>query len=360
MGITLLAVALGLVGGLLAGGSPRALKGVRPIGIWMPAAGVIAVATSRLLVNLGSTPTYIVRAVFISGLALLIIGALRNVFELPGAALFAIGVGLNLAVIVANGSMIYRQSSLISAGILASDSTDVPKSSVHGRPEGDGDRLVDLGQRIPVDALFIHEVVSPGDVAMSVGAGVMLFLALSPSRRTKRRRANLAQRLGARPEATTPTPRPAKARPGASPDVIRPTGLAIDHPTRHLVVVKASTIPVVAADDIVATNETVNTDDTITTNDPIEDAEGVAAADVVDIERLRALRAERTNDEIQVLINLTADRAQESHRYDDAAELSSTMSLIDLDDPAHDDGTGPMPGDEFWAARSALRSQQPA
>jgi Family of unknown function (DUF5317) len=369
MGITLLAAVLGLVGGLLAGGSPRALKGVRPIGIWMPVVGVLSVAISRSLNTMLSAPTNLVRVVFIGGLVLMIVGALRNVYELPGAALFAIGVGLNLAVILANGSMIYRQSSLISAGIMASDASDVPKSSVHGRPEVEGDRLVDLGQQIPVDALFIHEVVSPGDVAMAVGAGMMLFLALSPSQRAKIRRSTLQRQGGLRENdaatsATSATSlasptRPARVRRPPLPDVIRPTGAPIDHPTRHLIVVKtpgateAQHSPAQAASspiDLSATDTSADTD-TVDTAD---------TADIVDIDRARALRAERVSDEIQVLVNLTADRAQEVHRYDDAAELSSAMSLIDLVDPAHDDGTGPMPGDTFWAARSAIRSQQPA
>jgi Family of unknown function (DUF5317) len=332
MGITLLAIVLGLVGGLLAGGSPRALRGVRPQWITVLVVGVVAVVASRLLDLAMPGQTLAIRIVFIAGLGLLCIGALRNTRRMPAAWLFAFGIGLNIAVVVANGSMIYRQSSLISAGIVAADSSDVANSSVHGRPEAESDRLSDLGQHIAIDAWVVSEVVSPGDLLMAAGAGSMLFLALAPSKRAMtRRRQGIAE--GPLPGIVAAEPT-VKAPDVKAPDVIRPTGAVSARQTRHIVVVQSP--------GEVLPTEAVSPEET----------------DAIQIGRARAA-AVRRSDEIDVLVDLTADRAMGSHRYDDAVELSSAMSFIDLVDPAADDGMGPLPGETFWAARAALRSHQP-
>ncbi len=299
MGVTLIAAGLGLIGGLLAGGSIGSIKGLRPVGSWLLTAGVALVGLSRLVASQWPTHTAIALTAFSVGLGLLALGTALNSHRVPGAAIIALGCGLNLAVVLANGAMIYRQSALVSAGIVADDATDIAKSSIHGRPEEDADRLKPLGKHVALDAGFASEVVSPGDLITALGAGVMLFLALSPSKRTQTKRTQLTRIsplvTASQPQSrATPAPRQLGAPPPQSNFEPQP-------------------------------NQTLAQDD----------------------------------DAIQVLIDLTADRATEGHRYIDADELSSTMSLVDLIDPAGDDGFGPLPGETFWAARNELRAKQP-
>jgi Family of unknown function (DUF5317) len=321
MVVILVAAVLGLSGGLLAGGRLSSMKGLQPRGLVGLAGAVVAVGTSRVVSVIWPSQIGATRALFLGGLILLLSATFANVRRVPGAIIFALGLSMNLAVVLVNGSMLYNQESLVSAGIVAEDATDIPKSSVHGRPQTEDDSLTALSEHVPIDFLVMSEVVSPGDLIMALGVGAMLFLSLSPSRKGARRRIEVLD-----------TPRRVVSNRAREKFVA-------DRPVRppHVVSLR----PLVG--DLVP--------DSSGGPDPGED---LGRADEYNRDKQLNMKA----DSLDVLIDLTADRATRSHRYDVDAELTSTMSLIDLVDPALDDDDGPLPGETFWAARNELKSHQ--
>lgn len=172
MRFTAIAVAVGLLVGVLLGGRLRHV-GRRPLRWWpLLAAGVVL--QLPLLDRVG------VAALLVS-YACLLVFALVNL-HLVGMALVAIGIALNALVISVNGGMPVHRGAVVAAAIVERGQVDtVETDSKHHLQEAD-DRLVVLGDIIPVRPL--REVVSFGDVVMAVGvADVLAHLLRRPRRR---------------------------------------------------------------------------------------------------------------------------------------------------------------------------------
>ena len=89
-----------------------------------------------------------------------------------GMGVVLIGIALNLVVIAVNGGMPVRQEAIVAAGI--ADHEEVPSLDFGTKRhlERDDDRLTLLGDIVPVPG--IGEVLSFGDLAMSVGVAAVL------------------------------------------------------------------------------------------------------------------------------------------------------------------------------------------
>jgi hypothetical protein len=171
MRFTLLAVAAGLVIGVLAGGRLSHL-GSRSLRLWpLLMAGLAAQLVSARLAGGASF------ALLVASYGLLLAFAAVNVVVV-GMWLVALGVGLNLVVIAVNGGMPVRESALRSAGALDPDVPVHLESASKHHLERPSDRLVGLGDILPVRPL--REVVSFGDVVMAVGVADVVVHLLRP------------------------------------------------------------------------------------------------------------------------------------------------------------------------------------
>ena len=177
MRFTLLAVAAGLVIGLLAGGRLAHL-GSRNLRQWPLLLG--GLAAQLLSARVGGDASF---ALLLVSYGLLLAFAAANV-AVVGMWLVALGIGLNLTVIATNGGMPVRESALRAAGAVeAGVPVELDPASKH-HLEAPSDRLVVLSDIIPVRPL--REVVSFGDVAMAVGvADVVVHLLRPPGRRVR-------------------------------------------------------------------------------------------------------------------------------------------------------------------------------
>ena len=89
-----------------------------------------------------------------------------------GMGVVLIGIALNLVVIGINGGMPVRRDAIVAAGI--ADHEEVPQLEFGAKrhlEDGD-DRLTFLGDIVPVPG--VREVLSFGDLAMSVGVAAVL------------------------------------------------------------------------------------------------------------------------------------------------------------------------------------------
>ena len=173
MWLTLLAVVVGIAAGLVSGASPLSIGRARPI------AGVLAIAWLVLTAVTRWVEVPQAHAVFIVANVAALMFCAVNVRKL-GTGLLLVGVALNTLVIALNGSMPYRVSSVISAG-LANSASDFP-STVQSRPERPGDLLMALADVIPVKAGFVHDVLSIGDVLAAFGIAWVVYQAMDRNR----------------------------------------------------------------------------------------------------------------------------------------------------------------------------------
>lgn len=171
MRFTLLAVAAGLGIGLLAGGRLSHL-GSRNLRMWpLLLAGLAAQVLSALV---GGDAELVL---LLGSYGLLVGFAAANV-AMVGMWLVALGIGLNLTVIAVNGGMPVRAAALRSAGAVDASVPVVMAASSKHHLERPSDRLVGLGDIIPVEPL--REVVSFGDVVMAVGVADVVVHLLRP------------------------------------------------------------------------------------------------------------------------------------------------------------------------------------
>ena len=178
MRFTLVAAAVGLGIGALAGGRLRFL-GERTLRLWpLLAAGLVLQPLSGRAD--GGTQTVLL----VGSYVLLVAFALANV-AVVGMWLVAAGIGLNLAVIAVNGGMPVRPSALRAAGLAEAGRSAVVELPAKHHLERPSDRLVVLGDILPVRPL--REVVSFGDVVLAVGvADVAAHLLRPPAGRRSR------------------------------------------------------------------------------------------------------------------------------------------------------------------------------
>ena len=89
-----------------------------------------------------------------------------------GMGVVLVGIALNLTVMALNGGMPVRPEAIVAAGIATADEVDDLDFGTKRHLETDDDRLVVLGDIIPVPVA--GEVLSFGDLAMSVGIAAVL------------------------------------------------------------------------------------------------------------------------------------------------------------------------------------------
>jgi hypothetical protein len=98
-----------------------------------------------------------------------------------GMGVVFVGIAMNVAVIGINGGMPVRDDAIVAAGIVERDEIATLDFGAKRHLETDEDRLTFLGDIIPVPVA--EEVLSFGDLAMSVGVAAVLVNLLRKPRR---------------------------------------------------------------------------------------------------------------------------------------------------------------------------------
>ena len=174
MGFTIVAVVVGLVVGLALGGRPRHL-GERPFRAWpLLAAGLVVQAIST---QVGGGAGF---ALLLASYVLLVAFAAANA-HIVGMVLIGLGLGLNALTIAVNHGMPVRTSAIVAAHI-AKPGEDVGLDGRGKRHlERRSDRLMPISDIIPVREL--RQVLSFGDLVLSVGVADVMVHLLKPPRR---------------------------------------------------------------------------------------------------------------------------------------------------------------------------------
>jgi hypothetical protein len=311
MWLTLTAVAIGAIAGVVSGGSISAIGRARPLAGVFALAWVILAGLTRWFEVPGA------RGLFLAANVAGLMFAAVNVKRLGSAILF-FGLALNTAVIALNGSMPYRVTSVISAG-LASTTSDFPQT-IQTRPEQPGDLLLVLSDTIPINAWFIHDVLSLGDLLIALGAAWISYRTISNNDVRK-------------PDPRSSTAQLASAAPGTT--LLRQTDI------RELT--HRSTIRLGEAFDLVDDDEPA-----LSTGTPAP-----SLSDDVAVSQQRP-----SSPDLEVVIDLTNERSAPVMSPADSG-LSIEHLLLRLvnhhGDALDDDETGPLPGSLFWEERNKQR-----
>lgn len=179
MGVTAVAVAIGLAAGLLAGGRPSGDR--HTFRLW-PALlfGVVA----QWLPDLPGVPDGAAPLAVACSYLALIAFAVANL-RLVGMPVVLVGLVLNMAVIVANGGMPVRVEALVAAGIVEADEVSAVDLGPKRHLEEEADVLAVLGDVLPVAPL--REVISFGDLILAAGVADVAFRLLKPTVPRRRR-----------------------------------------------------------------------------------------------------------------------------------------------------------------------------
>lgn len=174
MWFTIVAVATGFGVGMIAGGRPRYLAARRFIALPLLLSGLVLQAVSSRIDGGASV------ALLILSYVLLVSFAASNL-QFVGLALVLLGLALNLLTIAVNQGMPVRPAAVVAAH-LASPS-EVAALHLRGKHhlERRDDRLMAISDILP-DPLF-HEVLSFGDLILSVGVADVIAHLLRPPRR---------------------------------------------------------------------------------------------------------------------------------------------------------------------------------
>jgi len=174
MTLVLLALAAGVVAGYARGGGLARLATGRPrrgrllvsaIGLHAP--GVLGSWLWEPLLGL------------LVGLSWALLGYYAWVNRhINGASLIAAGLFANAAVMLANGAMPVSTDAAIRAG---ADPAAIVSAGQH-EPAGDDTRLPWLGKAVPVAFPPRPEVVTPGDVGVAAGLGLVVAIGLTGRR----------------------------------------------------------------------------------------------------------------------------------------------------------------------------------
>ena len=174
MGFTAVAVVGGLVLGLVLGGRPSNL-GRQPLRWWpVLLLGIVLQAAAEILDVRQSVGIALVYASY----AAMIVFALRNL-RLVGMPIVLLGLVLNTLVIGVNGGMPVREEAILAAGHLQPDEIATVDFGAKRHLEDDSDRLVFLGDVIPLR--ITREVLSFGDLLLAFGIANVLFRLLRPA-----------------------------------------------------------------------------------------------------------------------------------------------------------------------------------
>lgn len=157
-----------------------------------------AAATGQLL---GSVTGGIAYPIGLIGSAACIGVFLRLNLTRPGVALLALGFGCNALVVALNGAMPVSTGALARAGLPAS-LVDDPRHELSGVHT----LLPWLGDVVPVTLPGLGQAVSPGDVLIAAGAGLLLYSGMGGGARIPQQEAPSWQEL----EAETASDHPAK------------------------------------------------------------------------------------------------------------------------------------------------------
>jgi Family of unknown function (DUF5317) len=172
--LLLLGAAVGLVAGLLTGGSFGNLLARR---LRWPLLVVGAFLVRELLIHTPLADSNLAPVAFVLSLLVLIGWTLWHRDELPGMLIVAAGMTLNLAVVLANGG---RMPVTPAAAHLGPPALQQQGYWAEYALMGDGTRLSWLGDWIvlpaPIDRVF-PQAYSPGDMVALVGITIVLFLA---------------------------------------------------------------------------------------------------------------------------------------------------------------------------------------
>ncbi len=160
------AVALGLIAGLIGGGSLRHLGKFR---MRFMSLGLVWVLGSMVATALDGTV-----GVVVFGVAMLagVVFAAKNALRWPGLAAVGFGLALNTLVLGLNGAMPYDPSAAESAGLVPSGPVLLRTDGLT-RPFRDGDQLLILARQIPIAPL--GAVTSVGDLFVAFGLGLAAF-----------------------------------------------------------------------------------------------------------------------------------------------------------------------------------------
>ena len=114
--------------------------------------------------------------------------------RVTGVPLVALGLLCNVAVVVANGAMPVSVSAATRSGVAPADLHLA--SDPLREPIGSGTRLRQLGDTVPVALPWHPQAVSPGDLLVAAGVGLLVVSgARRPARRRARRRGQPASRV---------------------------------------------------------------------------------------------------------------------------------------------------------------------
>jgi hypothetical protein len=168
--VLVLVVAVGALA-VVAATDPARLVRVRVRAVrLLVGAAVIQVTTSTLMPGLG-----VARAVALVLTTLLVGLFLAGNAKLPGVPLIALGLLLNVVVITANGAMPVSVTAANHAGLTRAD-LRLDRDAMRVPASGDT-RLRSLGDVVPVALPRWPQVVSPGDVLVAAGVGLLLVTA---------------------------------------------------------------------------------------------------------------------------------------------------------------------------------------
>jgi hypothetical protein len=174
MSILLVALVVGVVAGLVAGGRPR-YAAARPVRWTAALAAGVVLQLIPLAVDIAGTAGL---ACVLASYALLALFAVVN-FRLVGMPIVLVGLLLNGAVIAANQGMPVREDAIATI-----DRSRTPAEiraldfEAKRHLEGPDDRFTVLGDAIPIRPLGI--VVSFGDLILAVGLLNVVFRLLRP------------------------------------------------------------------------------------------------------------------------------------------------------------------------------------
>ena len=179
MGFTAVAVVGGLVLALLLGGRPSNLATATLRWPAMLVAGLVLQWGPELLGSSEAASFTLIAASY----ACLVVFAVANL-RLVGMPIVLLGLAMNTAVIGVNGGMPVRAEAVVAAD-LAEDIPSVAELDFGAKRhlEDGQDRLTFLGDIVPVP--WLGEVLSFGDLILSVGVGNLLFRLLKPRHRRR-------------------------------------------------------------------------------------------------------------------------------------------------------------------------------
>jgi hypothetical protein len=183
--LVLLVMVLAAGAALLTGGRFVSLADNTLSGLhWLAAA-----ATGQLL---GSVTGGIAHPVGLIGSAACIAVFLRQNLRRPGVALLALGFTANALVVALNGAMPVSRAALSRAGL--NGFVDDPRHELSGPHT----LLPWLGDVVPVALPGLGQAVSPGDVLIAAGAGLLLYAGLGGTGRVPSETAPTWAELGHR------------------------------------------------------------------------------------------------------------------------------------------------------------------